>query len=170
MDRSLRSRLLLVGILLAAGCGGDRDRGGPLQPDDSAATVSDTVHFAAAGLDSAIRAALGNPQEPLTTEQVLTLTQLDARKRGIADLTGIEYLRNLTALDLSYNAIRDPAPLASLTRLQYLDLSGNQIVGFSALRDLPALQLLDVSSNLLNVAARSEVIRALRARGVTVVE
>jgi Leucine-rich repeat (LRR) protein len=186
MKPLVRSVLLLIGVLLVSGCGEHREPSAPLQPDDGHAVVADTLHFAAAGLDSAVRAALGRPPGPITPEQLLTLTQLDARQRGIVELHGIEALCNLTALDLSYNAIRDPAPLASLTKLQYLDLSGNRVNDLAALSGLTSLMVVLLEQNQVpsiaplfslpgltrveldgNPLAAAEVTR-LRDRGVAV--
>ena len=58
-------------------------------------------------LKQAIREKLVLPDEiPITQQEMLQLTGLDAKNRQINNLTGLEYATNLTWLDLSGNNIR----------------------------------------------------------------
>src|SRR5690349_11711077 len=67
------------------------------------AAVAQEVLFPDSGLNDAIRGALQKPSGPLTVEDLLTLTNLDASNRKISDPAGLENARNLTALNLFFN-------------------------------------------------------------------
>ncbi len=70
----------------------------------------------------------------LSTEEIITVTNIDVSNKGISDLTGIEYFTNLEDLHCNYN------------KLKVLDVSNN-----TALRSLSCcdnqLTSLDVSNN-----------------------
>ena len=88
-------------------------------------------------LERALAETLGVPREELTEELVAkNLRFLDAGKRQLKDLTGLEVAENLEVLDLRQNLIEDISPLANLPNLIRLDLSGNQIKDLSALESL----------------------------------
>ncbi len=99
----------------------------------SAAAAVQKVRFADPGLEEAVREKLGNPARPIARTELLQISRLDASGRRIADLRGIEYLRQLVALDLSRNRIGDAAPLRSLRKLRELNLGGNGIRSLAAL-------------------------------------
>ena len=188
----MRTCLLCMGLLLLAGCGQDtKSPANPVQPEGPAAADSARVAvFADTSLEAAVRTALQQPDGRLTNEDLLSLTQLAARGRGIASLAGIESLENLTVLDLADNQIQDTSPLAALTQLTYLDLGNNKIkdigpmaalvelqvlvLDFNAvsdltpLVDLPVLINLEVRGNPLDEASLSRHLPALRSRGVEV--
>lgn len=99
--------------------------------------------FADRALAEAISAEL---QQPLTEDNLLKITKLDASGRGIVSLRGIEKLRNLESLNLQDNFIKDLAPLAELKKLTELNLRNNEItdleaVNFSAIIHLPLRKL-----------------------------
>ena len=101
-------------------------------------------------LAAAVRERLNIPSgETFTTHSILGLVELEARDRGIKDLTGLEHVVNLKEVDLggkllfgprgsegylNSNAISDFSPLEKLTNLEELDLRG-----MSGLRDVPVL-------------------------------
>jgi hypothetical protein len=145
---SFRRGILILGwLVVAAGCGEDRDQAVPFDPGSSEPATADTVHFAAAGLEAVVRVALGSPRGPLATEQLLTLTQLDARQRGIVDLAGIEQLQGLATLDLADNRISDLTPLTALAGLRALRLGNNRITELHPLSVLRHLRQLDLEGN-----------------------
>ena len=100
-------------------------------------------------LAAAIREELVlTPNEPLTTHSILDLVGLEARNRGIKDLTGLEHAVNLTELHLGHNAVSDVSPLANLTQLTTLDLESTAVSDVSPLAGLTQLTRL----NLLQTA------------------
>ena len=89
-----------------------------------------------------IREALSLPEAvPLTQQQMLRLTELDAGgDRGITNLTGLEYATNIRSLRLYLNPIVDISPLVHLTKLEGVNLWGCHIVDLSPLRNLKNLR------------------------------
>ena len=85
------------------------------------------VTFPDPNLETAIREALNKPEGAIYTSDLESLTELDAYRKGISDLTGLEYCTGLTHLNLDINEISDISALASLTNLHTLWLENNQI-------------------------------------------
>ncbi len=136
----------------------------------NAVFAEDPVYFADPNLKAAVEGELGitNP----TASDMLGLTYLDARNRGIADLTGLEYATNLTFLDLHdnqisnisglsgmsmlttlllhRNQISDLWPLANLTNLTTITLQHNQITDTSPLLALTGMEFLSLEFNQVN--------------------
>ena len=131
----------------------------PVTGDASLAAVFDdatipVVHPPDAGLESAVRNALGKPYGELLATEFNALTALDASDENISDLTGLELCTSLTALDLSNNAIADISLLAGLTTLVSLNLEGNLVVDLSPLANLTGLTSLRLSGNqIVNLAS-----------------
>ena len=75
------------------------------------------------------------------------LTELNAKGRGISDLTGLAHATNLRKLDISGNRITDVSPLAGLTHLTVLRLEGNEIRDISSLSPLKNLATLILNGN-----------------------
>ena len=115
-------------------------------------TMADVVSISDTALADAIRTELGlNPGDPITTDDMLTLTKLDAQAEGISDLTGLEHATNLTELTLNGNQISDVTPLAGLTSLQELDLqNNNQISDVAPLAALTNLTDLILNGNQIS--------------------
>ena len=104
-----------------------------------------------ANLAAAIREALGlRPRSAITQRDMLRLTRLEAPKRQITNLTGLEHAVHLRYLDLWENQIRDITPLTSLTRLKRINIWNNQISSIPSLAGLTDLTDLDISSNSIN--------------------
>ena len=125
-----------------------------------------TVHIPDPNLRAAISEELDGA--PITRETMLQLTELDARERGITDISGLEYAHNLKSLTLVYNNISDLtpisalrlndlwlwdnlvadlSPLANMTTLTHLDLGFNRISDISPLEKLTRLKWLELSGN-----------------------
>ena len=117
---------------------------------------SKVVSIPDANLAAAVRESLDlTPRDVLTTQAMLNLTHLEARNRGITDLTGLEHALylvtlNLGAEDISWeavnsNAVSDVSPLFGLTQLKSLDLSLNPLSDvsffFTELTNLSFLKL-----------------------------
>ncbi len=147
-----------------------------------------------ANLEVAIREALNNPENPIYTSGLESLTTLDYREGGISDLTGLEYYVNLGELILYNNNnsdlfaesgytqlellglglvdpnISDISTLAGLTNLQILSLRGNNISDISPLVEnsgLSAGDTVDLRDNPLSTTSVDVYIPQLEARGVT---
>ena len=115
---------------------------------------SKTVLIPDQHLAAAVRRAVGS----ITTHALLNLRSLEARNRGIKDLTGLEHAHHLRYLDLAgeyiagesvvnNNAVTDVSPLMGLTQLINLNLSNNRIVDVSPLAELTKLETLSLDSN-----------------------
>lgn len=66
-----------------------------------------------------IRHSLGKAQsEPLVQKDVLEITELSLKEKGIESLEGIEYLKNLKSLNLSNNNISDIKAIGELPNLE----------------------------------------------------
>ncbi len=91
--------------------------------------------------------------EPLSEADVVQVSTVEARDRGIRRLDGLEKCRNLAMLDLGGNQVIHLAPLAGLPRLQFLDLQGNQVEDLTPLATNVALQYLHLASNRLRSVA-----------------
>ena len=107
----------------------------PEQKPDAVVDIPDP------NLRAAIAEALGkSPNAPVTVEEMEELERLEARNRGIQDLTGLQFATNLKRLNLRDNQIFDLSPLAALVLLHELGLSSNgQIEQFSDLSPLSGL-------------------------------
>jgi hypothetical protein len=108
---------------------------------------AEVAHVPDPNLEAAIRDALGGPAGPLTTEMLASLTVLDASRRGIADITGLERATGLQVLRLNRNRIADLVPLARLTNLQSLDVGVNGGIDPTPLASLAALNVLNLQAN-----------------------
>ena len=112
------------------------------------------VTFPDPNLEAAIRDAIGKPTGDIYQSDLSTdnggLTTLNADRRGIVDLTGLEYCTSLTWLYLSQNQISDMSPLVHLTSLVVLYLSQNQISDIPPLANLTNLTFLYLSQNQIS--------------------
>ena len=115
--------------------------------------VTTTVHaqdwMPDPALREAVREKLGIPADSPLTQAYLQehLTNLEARHKGIVDLTGLEHATDLQVLGLGRNKIHDLSPLSGLTGLVYLVLDDNQISDLSPLAGLVNLDLLRLGKN-----------------------
>ena len=87
------------------------------------------------------------PDEPITQQDMLQLTELDEELREINDLTGLEFATNLRKLALNQNQITDLSPLSNLIHLQNLAAWGNPISDISPLSNLTKLIHLRLTRN-----------------------
>ena len=136
-----------------ANCGGD---GG-----STLVTIPD------ANLRAVIADSLGKASgAPITRAEMATLTQLDARRANISDLTGLEYATSLEVLDLGINSLSDVSALAGLTSLRGLGLGANSLSDVSALAGLTSLEVLDLSGNSLSNVSALAGLTSLRGLGL----
>lgn len=100
-----------------------------------------------------------NNTEPLTADDVAEISRIEAPRKGIRDLTGLQHCRSLMLVDFADNEITDLTPLAGLKKLQSVTLAGNHIADISPLSQLTAIQLLDLSRNeLANLDALRDMV------------
>ena len=101
--------------------------------------------------DPNLRAAISEALDgaPVTRETMLQLTKLNARERGVTDLTGLGYAHNLRSLTLVYNNISDLTPIAGL-HLDELWLWRNQVGDLSPLAGMRSLTHLDLGYNRIS--------------------
>jgi len=110
-------------------------------------------------------------EEPIVEADVVNISQVVAKGKGIKDLTGLEKcrslalidfagneiekidaikdLKNIQSLDLSKNKIKDITPIAGLTKLQYVKLSHNELGDISAIGKLENLRSLYLAHNVI---------------------
>jgi len=79
------------------------------------------------GLNAAIREALQKPNGPFTEQDMLSLTNLNASRRGVTNLAGLEAARNLVTLDLQINRLTNFSLPSELAKLNTLDVSVNAL-------------------------------------------
>ena len=102
--------------------------------------------------DPNLRAVIENklgkaPGDPITADEMATLTHLEADEAGISDLTGLEHATNLINLGLWKNAVSDLLPLTGLTKLTGLYLGGSSASDLSPLVGLTNLESLFLDGN-----------------------
>ena len=96
-------------------------------------------------LEKAIREELNLSDEiPLTQQEMLRLTRLEAPEKQIENLIGLEHATNLKSIHVHRNNISNLRPLADLTQLEGLSLWGNPISDLSPIAGLTQLKRLDL--------------------------
>ena len=116
-------------------------------PERSPGTV---VHIPDPNLRAAIAEELGkSPNAPITAEDIEGLKRLEAKDKGIQDLTGLQLATNLKTLVLDDNQISDLSPIAGLIRLVSLWIFRNPVSDISPVRNLTNLISLAVSETLV---------------------
>src|SRR5580765_859395 len=101
------------------------------------------------GLNAAIRDALNKPVGPLTEQDLLGLTNLNASSRNISNIVGLDAARNLVSLSLQINRLTTFSLPTSLTNLLVLDLNSNSLSNCSFPPGPIRLNSLDLSHNLI---------------------
>ena len=145
-------------------------------------------------LEMEVRQTLGRPKGPVTWQEAASFKEIEAIRKKIHSLGGLENFTALQRLVLGFNQIVDVTPLARLTRLEYLDLRYSRMIAdLTPLAHMTNLRWLDLSNNQiedisplvantglgegdsvrlfgnrLSDKALNEQIPALKARGVSV--
>ncbi len=112
------------------------------------------------GLNAAIREVLQKPTGPLTGQDLLSLTNLNARDRNVRSIDGLDAARNLVSLDLQINRLSNLSFPGGLTKLERLDLSVNPLTNCffpSGLTNLTSLIL--ESAGLTNLTLPADLTR-----------
>ena len=114
-------------------------------------TTAQDVDIPDLNLRAAIEAELGKASgDTITTADMANLTRLNARERGISDLTGLERATKMTKLGLGGNSISDISPVVGLTQLTRLSLWTNSISDISPVEALTNLTELNLSGNSIS--------------------
>lgn len=111
--------------------------------------VAQEVAIPDPGLDAAIRDTLQIPSGPLTVQDMLLLTILDASSRHVTNTQGLEEALNLVVLDLHSNDLATFSLPSQLTNLVTLDLSFNSITNCFIPDGLTNLAKLIIDGNRL---------------------
>jgi internalin A len=128
-------------------------------------STSNGINFPDHNLEAVIREAIGKPSGTINASDLEVLTSLDARKKGIRDLTGLERCTNLAVVQLDNNNISNIAPLAGLVNITSLSISHNQVSDISTLTKLTNLTALDTAVNQINnISALSGLINLITLR------
>src|SRR5213594_1150328 len=96
-----------------------------------ASTHAQEVSITDPGLNAAIRETLHIPSAPLTGQDLLSLTNLDASRRNVRSIDGLEAASNLVSLDLQITRLTSFSLPTQLTNLMALDLSVNPLTNIS---------------------------------------
>lgn len=111
---------------------------------------AETVSFSDAHLEQAVRdwfTAHGTPLGATIDSGDLAgvgFTELEASKRGIERLDGLQYAVDLQKLNLNYNRIQDLGPVSALTQLTELKAGYNAISDLTPLQHLTGLTYLEL--------------------------
>ena len=118
----------------------------------TAPPVQAEVSIPDGNLAAAIRETLGlTTNAVITADAMLDLTELEARGKEIADLTGLEHAVNLTLLSLDGNTgVSDVSPLAALTQLTRLELWRTAVSDVSPLAGLTQLTSLTLNNTAVS--------------------
>ncbi len=142
-------------------------RGAETPPDAS-------VWMPDAKLRQCVRKALNLADDTdLTQTEMTNLSKLSCRKKGISDITGLEYATNLKSLDILGNDIIDLTALEGLTSLTYLNIKENQISDIAPLDNLTKLtELWMTNNNVEDISPLSNLVelRVLRMSGNPVLD
>ena len=108
------------------------------------------VRISDPNLRTAIAESLGkSPNASITVEEMGRLKRLEARSRGIRDLTGLQFATNLNELELRGNQISDISPIAGLIHLRTLVLRGSPLSDISPVRNLTNLDRLELPKTMV---------------------
>ena len=125
----------------------DDDVTRPIDPDPDL-RPGNLVTIPDPNLRAAIEAALRKaPGSVITAGDMVRLERIEADRRGISDLRGLEYATNLERIEFRHNSISDLSPLRNLTRLNNIKLRGNRITDVSPLAGLINVDWLGLEGN-----------------------
>ncbi|MGM1566181.1 NEAT domain-containing protein [Bacillus cereus group sp. BceL220] len=128
-----------------------------------------------------------NLDTPITKEDLLKVKSLivvEAKSKGIKDVSGLEYmtnlenltleevklknikfisdLRQLKSLSITYGELEDIGPLAKLEHIEFLTLRNNKISGLSPLSQMKKIKMLDLNSNYIKDIKPLFTVKSLR--------
>src|SRR5580765_1501314 len=112
--------------------------------NSAASALAQEVSIPDPGLNAAIRVALQKPFGPLCEQDLLSLSNLDASRRNVRSIAGLEEASNLVSLALQINRLTNFSLPSELTNLSTLDLSANPLTNFSLPNGLKSLTSLTI--------------------------
>ncbi|WP_002204544.1 NEAT domain-containing protein [Bacillus cereus] len=132
-----------------------------------------------------------NLNTPITKEDLLKVKSLivvEAKSKGIQDVSGLEYmtnlenltleevkleniqfiskLRQLKSLSITYGELEDIGPLAELEHIEVLTLRNNKISDLSPLSQMKKIKMLDLNSNYIKDIKTLFTVTSLRTLAV----
>ena len=131
----------------------------------------DAADIPDANLRAALEKALGkNSGDAIAKEDLAKLKRLDAERKEISDITGLEHCTSLETLNLSGNNIKDILALSNLNSLVHLSLSYNEIKVISVLSNLTSLEIFVLfgGNDMLNDESKDIHIPVLKDKGAVV--
>jgi len=129
----------------------------PATPAMAAADISPA--FACMNLAATVRASLRLPAgAPITAAQAATVTHLDASRRGVTSLVGIQHLTNLLVFDVSENTLAT-ADFSAVPSLLRVSVSRNPLTSLNIAQNTNLTQLNAAQTQLttLNTAQNSRL-------------
>ena len=129
-------------------------------------SAAQEVFIPDANLTAAIRGALQKPVGPLTQQDLLGLTNLQACCLNIKSLEGLEWARNLATLDLSANGLTNVAFPSGLSNLTSLSLQANALTKLALPPGMTALASLQLGNNQLTNLTLPGDLRSLSVLGL----
>ncbi|OTY31821.1 internalin [Bacillus thuringiensis serovar pingluonsis] len=128
-----------------------------------------------------------NLDTPITKEDLLKVKSLivvEAKSKGIKDVSGLEYMKNLEnltleevklenirfisnlrqlkSLSITYGELEDIGPLAELEQMEFLTLRNNKISDVSPLNQMKKIKMLDLNSNYIKDIKPLFTVKSLR--------
>ncbi|MGN4484728.1 leucine-rich repeat domain-containing protein [Bacillus cereus group sp. MYBK5-1] len=128
-----------------------------------------------------------NLYTPITKEDLLKVKSLivvEAKSKGIKDVSGLEYmtnlenltleevklknikfisdLRQLKSLSITYGELEDIGPLAKLEHIEFLTLRNNKISDLGPLSQMKKIKMLDLNSNYIKDIKPLFTVKSLR--------
>ena len=98
------------------------------------------VHIPDTNLRAVIAEELDkSPNAPITVEEMEGLRSLDARSKGLRDLTGLQFAINLSWLHLRDNSVSDLSPVQGLKNLAHLYIEDTTVSDISPVQSLTQL-------------------------------
>lgn len=136
-------------VLLVVIFGGDETTDPPGVNPTNTIEMMSVVSFPDPNFEAAVRETINKPTGDITRNDVVGVTVLDVAKRGIADLSGIEYFTALKTL-YCYNNVLTTLDVSKNTALITVSCYGNRITTLNVSGNT-ALAELDCSKNQLTV-------------------
>ena len=124
------------------------------------------VEFEDYNLEQVVRETIGKPEGSLYLSDVIGIEKLDAKRREIKYLKGIQHFQNLYSLNLGDNQIKDISSLENLTNLKDLEFYSNQVTDISALENLTNLHSLNLNDNQIKDISSLENLTNLKYLGL----
>ncbi len=130
------------------------------------------VHIPDAGLAEAIREHFDYPSEKqITSFDMARLAYLNASRRGITDLTGLEHAVAIEYLNISNNKVKDFTPILALPELRKVNIRLNPITDLTLISELTHLTRLEAggSQSMNHITVLADVTPSLDITDLAVI-